>query len=80
MIGSCDYCGEYCAGLGVNFVEDFEFNGWIPPSAVERHNRLVWRRLGCAESDGDGFTVRHVGVPMHDRRGDPLRQRRGDGG
>ena len=71
-IGSCDYCGEFCAGLGVNAVESFEFdNGWIPPSARERHGRLVYRRLQCAIRDGYDFVTSHAG-PYHDPRGKAL--------
>ena len=73
MIGSCDYCGEYCSSLAVTPAEWFELpSGWIPRSAIERHQALVNRRMECADKDGGGFVVgAHVG-PWHDRRGRPL--------
>jgi hypothetical protein len=71
-IGGCDYCGEFCASLGVNAVENFEFNGWIPESAKDRHRDLVARRIDCSFEDGDEYSPgRHVG-PLHDRRGRKL--------
>ena len=71
-IGGCDYCGEYCFGLGVYPPDPIGLYGWVPTSAIKRHNALVERRLDCSVSDGDEYLpTRHVG-PWHDRRGTPL--------
>ena len=72
MIGSCDYCGEYCAGLGVDAVEFYALDsGWIPPSVRDRHVGLVMARLECAVAEGGHFYPSHVG-PYHDSRGRAL--------
>ncbi len=67
-IGGCDYCGEFCSALAVTHPEEFELNGWVPTSAINRHNALVDRRLECSIVDGNDYFPRHVG-PYHDRNG-----------
>jgi len=65
-IGRCDYCGEFCATVGLRNCEDFAFpNGWVPTSVRDRHRRLVERRYDCA------VEWRHLG-PYHDRWGRAL--------
>ena len=70
MVGSCDYCGEYCAALGLTPAEEFALpSGWVPTSAAERHREWVQRRMECL---GDGVArlrpMDHRG-PLHDSRG-----------
>lgn len=66
MIGTCDFCGQYCSEVGLDAAESFELSsGWIPTSAIERHRKWSERRYECADDDG------HRG-PLHDARGRPL--------
>ena len=70
-IGSCDYCGEFCAALGVVPAENFELaSGWIPTSRAERHRDLVDRRIECVPDVELVEWPSHVG-PWHGRDGSP---------
>ena len=70
-IGSCDWCGEYCAQLWVYPPDDGY--GRASDSQIEQHRDLVGRRLDCSGFE-DGMLVPpdHVG-PMHRRDGTPYR-------